>query len=72
MKPFVFRKAVQAIGLIFLAFLLLRIIGPWLVDMHNTVALVVAAALLIGGAVLVAWFAWDLASSIRARGKFNA
>ncbi len=69
MKPFVFRKALQALGLVLLAFLLLRIVGPWLVDMHNTGALVVAAALLVGGALLVAWFAWDLFTSIDRRGK---
>ncbi len=67
MKPFVFRKVLQAIGLIVLAFVLLRLIGPWLVDMHNTAALILAAVLLIGGAMLVAWFAWDLISSINRR-----
>ncbi len=67
MKPFVFRKVVQSIGLTVLAFVLLRLVGPWLVDMHNTAALILAAALLIGGAVLVAWFAWDLISSINRR-----
>ena len=72
MKPFVFRKVVQAIGLLVLAFLLLRVVGPWLVDMHSTAALVLAAALLIGGAVLVAWFAWDLITSIRKRGDIRA
>ncbi len=67
MKPFVFRKVVQSIGLTVLAFVLLRLVGPWLVDMHNTAALILAAALLIGGAILVAWFAWDLISSINRR-----
>jgi hypothetical protein len=72
MKPFVFRKVVQAIGLLLLAFLLLRVVGPWLIDMHNTPALILAGALLIGGAVLVAWFAWDLITSIRRRGDRHA
>jgi hypothetical protein len=72
MKPFVFRKVVQAIGLLVLAFILLRVLGPWLVDLHNTAALVLAAALLIGGAVLVAWFAWDLIISIQRRGDIDA
>ena len=67
MKPFLFRKVVQAIGLLGLAFVLLRLVGPWLVDMHNTAALVLAAVLLIGGAILLAWFAWDLISSINRR-----
>ena len=68
-KPFVFRKAVQALGLLLLAFVLLRVVGPWLVDLHDTTALVVAVAVLIAGAALVAWFAWDLISSIRNRGR---
>ncbi len=72
MKPFVFRKVVQATGLLLLAFLLLRVVGPWLVDLHNTAALVLAAALLIGGAILVAWFAWDLITSVGKRGDTNA
>ena len=72
MKPFVFRKAMQALGLFALAFLLLRVVGPWLIDMHNTAALVLAAVLLLGGAVLVAWFAWDLISSIRKKDRGHA
>ena len=72
MKPFVFRKAMQALGLLALAFLLLRVVGPWLIDMHDTGALVLAALLLVGGTVLVAWFAWDLITSIRKKGRRHA
>ena len=68
MRSFTFRKVIEAIGLVVLAFILLRIVGPWLVDLHNNAALVLAAALLIGGAVLVVWFVWDLISSTRKRG----
>ncbi len=67
MKPFVFRKVLQGVGLLVLAFLLLRVVGPWLVDLHNTAALALAAALLVGGGALVAWFAWDFANSVRKR-----
>ncbi len=67
MKPFVFRKIAQAIGLLLLAFVLLRLVGPWLIDMHDTAALILAAILLTGGAILLAWFAWDLISSLNGR-----
>ena len=69
MKRFIFRKALQALGLVLLAFVLLRIVGPWLVDMHDDVALAAAIAVLVGGAALVAWFAWHLISSIDKRGR---
>ena len=69
MKPFVFRKLAQGAGLLVLAFILLRLVGPWLVDMHDTGALVGAVVLLLGGAGLLAWFAWDLVTSIRRGGR---
>lgn len=69
MKPFVFRKVLQAVGLLVVAFVLLRVVGPALVDMHDTSALVLAGALLVAGAVLVAWFAWDLVTSVRRRSR---
>ena len=67
MRRYVFVKAAQAFGLLALAFLLLRIVGPWLIDLHSTPALVLAVILLAGGAFLLAWFGWDLVASIRKR-----
>ena len=68
MKRYAFVKAAQAVGLGLLAFVLLRLVGPWLVDLHSTPALILAAALLIAGGFAVIWFAWNLVSSIfRAR-----
>ena len=58
MRRYAFVKAAQGVGLLVIAFVLLRIVAPWLVDLHNTPALILAAALLIGGAFAVGWFAW--------------
>ena len=64
MKRYAFVKAAQAVGLIVLAFVLLRLVGPWLVDLHSTPALILAAVLLIAGGFVVIWFAWNLVSSL--------
>ena len=67
MRRYVFKTAAQVAGLILVAFVLLRIVGPWLIDLHNTAALILAAALLLAGAFLVAWFVWSLTCDIKTR-----
>ncbi len=67
LQRYVFVKAAQVIGLLVMAFVLLRVVGPWLIDLHSTPALVLAVVLLAGGAFLFAWFGWDLVASIRRR-----
>ena len=59
MRRYAFVKAAQGVGLLIVAFVLLRVVAPWLVDLHNTLALILAAGLLIGGAFAVGWFAWS-------------
>ena len=63
-QRYVFAKIAQALGLLVAAFLLLRVIGPWLIDMHYTPALILAAVLLLAGLFAIAWFAWTLFVSI--------
>ena len=67
MSRFALAKWLQGAGLAVLALLLLRVVGPWLVDMHSTPALILAALLLIGGVCLVGWFVWSLVSPRRPR-----
>ena len=69
MRRYALTKAAQAVGLLILAFVLLRIVGPWLIDLHSTPALILAVVLLAGGAFVIAWFGWDLVTSMRNRGK---
>ena len=59
MKRYAFVKAAQGVALLVAAFVLLRVVAPWLVDLHNTPALILAGVLLIGGAFVVGWFAWS-------------
>ena len=65
---FLFVKAAQALAILTAAFLLLRVVGPWLIDLHNTPALVLAVVLLVGGLFAIAWFAWALAVSLFRKG----
>ncbi len=64
---YVLVKALQAVGLVIAAFVLLRVVGPWLVDLHSTPALILAAVLLIAGAFVIVWFSFNLLSSLRRR-----
>ena len=68
-KRRVFARAGQAAALLVLAFVVLRIVAPWLVDLHDTTALVFAALLVIGLVFLVAWFAWGLVLSVIRRSR---
>ncbi len=72
MRRYVFIKAAQVAGLLVMIFLLLRIVGPWLIDLHSTPALVLAVVLLAAGVFVIAWFGWDVVSSIRKRGRYDA
>ncbi len=60
MKRYAFVKAAQGVALLLAAFVLLRLVAPWLVDLHNTPALILAGVLLIGGAFAAGWFAWSV------------
>ena len=71
-KRYAFVKAAQAVALAAAAFVLLRVVAPWLVDLHSTPALVLAILLLVAGAFGVCWFAWNLATSFRHRGDDDA
>ena len=63
-----FAKAAQALALLLAAFLLLRVIGPWLIDLHNTPALILAVVLLVCGLFAIAWFAWALVAPFFRKG----
>ena len=65
---FLFVKAAQALAILAAAFLLLRVIGPWLIDLHNTLALILAVVLLVGGLFTLAWSTWALAVSLFRKG----
>ena len=65
---FAFVKALQALALLVAAFLLLRVVGPWLIDLHNTGALILAVVLLVAGLFAIAWFGWALAISLFRKG----
>ena len=64
----VFAKTAQALALVLAAFLLLRVVGPWLIDLHNTPALILAVVLLVFGLFAIAWFAWALVVSFLRKG----
>ena len=63
-----FAKAAQGLALLLAGFLLLRVVGPWLIDLHNTPALILAVVLLVCGLFAIAWFAWSLAVSFFRKG----
>jgi hypothetical protein len=65
---FLFVKAAQALAILAAAFLLLRVVGPWLIDLHNTPALILAVVLLVGGLFALAWATWALAVSLFRKG----
>ena len=67
MRPFIVIKVLQAAALLLISFVLLRVVGPWLVDLHKTSALILAAALLIGEMCLVGWFLWSVVAPRRPR-----
>ncbi len=71
-QRYAFVKAAQAVALLAAAFVLLRVVAPWLVDLHSTAALILAAGLLVAGAFGACWFAWNLAASFRHRGDDDA
>ena len=67
-RPSIFAKPAQALALLLAAFLLLRVVGPWLIDLHNTPALILAVVLLVFGLFAIAWFAWALVVSFLRKG----
>jgi hypothetical protein len=56
-----------------LLFLILRVAAPWLVDLHSTAALVIAAALLLACPLVLIYAGWALwASRRRLKAKLAA
>ena len=68
-KRTVFVRAAQALGLMVLTFVVFRIVAPWLIDLHDTTALIAAVVLIVGVVFVIAWFAWGLVQSIRKRSR---
>ena len=72
MKPHVFVKTAQVAAFLAVAFLVFRIVAPWLVNLHDTPALILAIALIVAFIFALAWFVWDLIIIVVRGGRDHA